>query len=688
MTAYRLQRLSAGVLAGMAGGLAASALECVRGLLDGREFLLPALLAGMALAVAGGAVAGAWLGAVLAGLNWNEPLRASLVTLGRWLRVESRHRETEKVAAVTTALLGAGAFLGVGNAAVRVLAGRIHRPGLEALAIVLVLGALALALRLAAPAVRDALEDAVEWRGRVVDRQLGVVSVAGMLAGLMVGVGAAGFALRAPLAAFLYRLDAGPWVAGACAAAGALLAVLMLAWGPGARLVDLVATPGRLAAVLAAALAAGAWGNAALADAATREAALELQPTPGAAWLLVRGPVDDDTPPPGPDADEPLPEEPEVPPVLPAGIPDGGPDPARLRRIVFLSLDTVRADHLGAWGYTRHPTSPNLDALAAGGVRFARAYSGAPCSAASFMGILTSTLPSRLRGLRRDGDVFTLPAQGVVTLASRLRQGGWHTRGLLPVIGDYLKGVDRGFEKFDGSFHYAEVLAEQALKELARPDDGRPTFHWFHFIDAHHPYDTHRGFAKFGRAPADLYDQEIAYMDHQVGRLVQALREDPRADRTLLVLFSDHGEAFGEHGTTLHGNSLHDEEIRVPLVFHGPGITPRAVDAPVSLLDVGPTVLELAGIPWRGRPPEGRSLAPVLHGGEADAARWVLAEGCKPATMMALIGGQKMFYRQRSDLYYLYDLTTDPRERRNIFRNFPGAPELATRVKQEMRQRP
>lgn len=703
------QHVGAGVLAATAAALAITAEEALRAALeDGVRWASAghsALMLGLVLLVPG-----LWLGAVLAGAaqSW-APFE-----LLEWIRglfeLRDRDEETRRVSRALAAGATLAGWLGVSVAVTRTLAARIVRPELEAVAVPLVLLVLALGAWGTGVTLTRALGALLAQRENLVGKQVGLCSVPALMAlGVCLVVGGV-VAARAPLTALLYRLDGDPlWAAGSGAVA--VVAVLLVAGTDlGERGVVRLTTWWFLAPLVLG-LSAGGVSSVrfALADEEAREG-IFWQHATAARVLAALMPEDvEDGPPEGsPEASEddqaagasleteaPAEEEPAAPAEradLDGGTPlDGSVTPAEKPQkaprphIIFISMDTVRADVLGIYGYRAHPTSPNIDAWAAGATRFQRAYSGGPCSSASFMGMLTSTLPSRLRGLTLEGDVFTLP-RTARTLAQRLGNAGYRTQALMPVIGDYLRGVQRGFSEFDETFHYAEALADRGVKavnRLARAD--KPTFLWIHFIDAHYPYEAHRGFGPFGNQPRDLYAQEIAFMDVHVGRVLKAIEGSGLKERAVVVLFSDHGEAFGEHGTRLHGNSLYDEEIRVPLLVAGPGVTARWVEEPASLLDLGPTVLELAG----ASPPKdvtGRSLVPALRG-QSMEARPVLAEGCKPGTMLALVDKRKLFFRKKSGLYFLYDLAADVNERKNLFQAAPNRDDLKRRVQGLLRGR-
>jgi arylsulfatase A-like enzyme/Flp pilus assembly protein TadD len=277
--------------------------------------------------------------------------------------------------------------------------------------------------------------------------------------------------------------------------------------------------------------------------------------------------------------------------------------------VVLITLDTTRADRMGFLGSKRGLT-PNLDELAKRSVVFTRGYAVVPLTTASHATILTGTFPE-FNGVNDFGR--PLP-EDVPYLPELLRQHGYQTAAfvgslVLDPIGGTAPGFDRGFETYDAGFRIrrrgeerfetverrgGEVVA-RAIKWLKQRPRG-PFFLWVHLYDAHDPYDPPAPYAtRFANA---LYDGEIAYSDACVGKLIAALRQAGLYDGTLVAVMADHGEALGQHGEETHGVFLYDETIHVPLLFKlpGAGSTGRRVETRASLVDVTPTVLEIAGI--------------------------------------------------------------------------------------------
>jgi len=383
----------------------------------------------------------------------------------------------------------------------------------------------------------------------------------------------------------------------------------------------------------------------------------------------------------------------------PAQSGGGGPRPAKRGtaeaartgpppNVVLISLDTVRPDHLGCYGYESR-TSPNLDSYVRRSVLFKNAYAQAPWTLPSHMSLFTSMLPSH----NRVEDINETLADDIPTLAQLLRAHGYNTAAL--VNNGQMRahwGFGKGFElwreyEVDTPAGTCENLTAEALRWLtARPQE--PFFLFLHYFDPHDPYDPPEPYLKaFGssvwgmdartilfdhRFPGrdikdqrllkeivGAYDGEIAWLDHELGKLLGALPQN-----TLTVIFSDHGEAFEEHGWTTHGASLYEEEVRAALLIGRPGSGGRTVEAPVMLLDVAPTILGLCGIEPPGHY-QGHDLRPLMEG-RTLADRPILAETKRVlegrVLKMCITPPWKLVYsllEGRAELYRLPDEQTD-----------------------------
>ncbi|MET0339543.1 MAG: sulfatase-like hydrolase/transferase [Polyangiales bacterium] len=327
--------------------------------------------------------------------------------------------------------------------------------------------------------------------------------------------------------------------------------------------------------------------------------------------------------------------------------------------VVLVTIDALRADHLGSYGYGR-PVSPALDALAARGVRFDRAYAQAPHSSYSLSALHTSEYVHEVVELGR-----SLPT---TTLARAFAEHGYHTAafftdGIFHTEGEKLTGLRDsafGFALFDHTNREAEQQTDRVLAEADRiKQRGEPaSLLWVHYFDVHEPYQE----TTFGSDEMDRYDSEILHVDRELQRLLREL--DARFERPLLVaVTADHGEEFRDHGGVYHGSTLYDEQTRVPLLFSIPGVDPATVRAPVEVIDVAPTLLAAVGAPIP-ESMQGRDLRALLAAQPPLDERAVFSAVL--TKRMALRWPLKLIADLRFGLYELYDLARDPEERKNL----------------------
>jgi len=311
----------------------------------------------------------------------------------------------------------------------------------------------------------------------------------------------------------------------------------------------------------------------------------------------------------------------------------------RARNLVLITIDTLRADHVGAYGYARAQT-PTLDGLARAGVRFERAYAAAPITLPSHATILTGRYPPN-HGARDNG----MAMSQVPTLATELSAKGFRTGAFIAAFPlDHQFGLNRGFDIYSDRLgrdaagkpaneRPAKQVVDEAIAWLRttngelrtndRPTNGEraPFFLWLHLFEPHAPYTD----ASAGRPAIERYDEEIATADREIGRLLAEI--GPRAD-TLVIAASDHGEAFGEHGEYAHSIFIYDTTLRVPLVMKGPGIPPATIIASAATLaDVAPTAARLLGVDWQKT--DGLDISPVFSGGTL-GTRELYAESFAP----------------------------------------------------------
>lgn len=381
----------------------------------------------------------------------------------------------------------------------------------------------------------------------------------------------------------------------------------------------------------------------------------------------------------------------------------GAPGPPRL--VIVLTIDALRADHLGTYGYTR-PTSPNIDAFARDAVVIDQAIAQAPYTKASIASLMTALYPSGHKTITTAysveeamrGDVRGTPPKtdilpsAVVTMAEAFKAAGYTTAAITTnpfLIRDF--GFAQGFDRFEfmggEGFAHADAVLGRALHEIG--DGATRLFLWVHLMEPHSPYSPPAA-VREGLPPLQppelvppsvaipawisvegsrdvrfyesLYDGEIRVADTAFGAFVTALRARDLWPETALVVTADHGEQFMEHGGFEHNTNLYDELVRVPLVIRVPGLAPRYVHAQVQLVDVMPTLLTLVGAHV---PPmiNGRDVGPLLRGERMHAE----------AAFAEIAGQQYMVRTPEWKLVAtpdggreLFALTRDPREQHPV----------------------
>ena len=287
--------------------------------------------------------------------------------------------------------------------------------------------------------------------------------------------------------------------------------------------------------------------------------------------------------------------------------------------VILISIDTLRADHLPAYGYTKVRT-PNIDALAADGTTFEHAYSHAPQTLPAHASLLSGELPFE-HGVRDNVGFLVKPGQWFVQRG--LQERGWPTAGFVSAyVMRGAVGLNQGFDTYDSELPPAsggrsvgqlerggDATLAAAEKWLSAVDRKKSFFLFLHLYEPHKPYAPPARFASY-----EPYDGEIAHVDEVIGRLLDRLRALDLYERSTIVLLSDHGEGLGDHGEQEHGLFLYNATIQVPLIVKLPGQNrARRVAAPVQHADIVPTILDLAGAPRR-EALRGRSLRPLLEG--------------------------------------------------------------------------
>lgn len=396
---------------------------------------------------------------------------------------------------------------------------------------------------------------------------------------------------------------------------------------------------------------------------------------------------------------------------------------SHLPNLILISIDTLRADRLAAYGHTR-PTSPSFDRLSKQSTLFEQAFSQSPKTAPSHMTVMTGVYPEahrvqnrRVKQKRWSGRL----SADLPTLAEMLSAAGYRT--FARTGGANMEaglGFDRGFDSFESPLIAVDALFKVMLKEIERLSRApEPFFVFVHtygphspylppkryrdqfvdsaysggiiadvteWVDEFHPKEIHREFWRRvdRESPADrrylldLYDASIRYTDDQLGVLLDGIEELDISDRTLLVVLSDHGEEFGEHEGFEH-DALWQELLHVPLLIRVPGrLRPgwegRRIAAPVGLIDVLPTLLELIGIPVPAHI-QGRSLVGLVESGAAGRS-WTFAQNRETGDVALRVGKWKLLHDRGGE--HLFDLLADPDERRDSAALEVSVREIAT----------
>jgi arylsulfatase A-like enzyme/Tfp pilus assembly protein PilF len=370
--------------------------------------------------------------------------------------------------------------------------------------------------------------------------------------------------------------------------------------------------------------------------------------------------------------------------------------PKQAVNVVVITIDTLRPDHLGCYGYKQIRT-PNIDALASDGVRFERAYTAVPVTLPSHTVIFTGTYPT-FSGMHDFAGNKLGSSQP--TLAAVLKEHGYVTGAVVgSAVLDSRFGLNRGFDFYYDHFDFNR-LEESNIEEMERPGNvvadvtldwlkknyQKKFFLWMHLYDPHYPYHPPAPFStEYNDRP---YDGEISFADEQVGRLVRFLKEKNLYRNTLIVLSGDHGESLGEHGEKTHGFFIYNATLHVPLIFHLPGAaapkarTPKEV---VNLADLMPTILQILHFDVPADV-QGRNLLPVIEGKPEADSRSLYAETFLPRlhfnwSELRSLETEKYHYIDAPKAE-LYDLSADPAELHNIAAEKQAvAAELRARLK-------
>lgn len=359
--------------------------------------------------------------------------------------------------------------------------------------------------------------------------------------------------------------------------------------------------------------------------------------------------------------------------------------PSTKHDVIVLLVDALRPDRLSLAGYHRK-TSPHIDALAREGTWFRNAYTTAPSTRFAMASLFTGRDVRRLRYRDLGGNNFKLNG-GAPTLARRLDEAEYRTVGFtVSYVIQHNKGTGQGFDRWGTPWpiknwrkvggEKAAITTEAVLAQLEKTPSDERLFLFAHYDCTHAPYRKYPPH-DFGDAPSDRYDSALAHCDAQIGRVLETLRARPSWERTAVFVVSDHGELFGEHGLSSHGNSLFEPDVRVALIARVPGAKPRVVDRPVQLHWVAPTVLELSGLRPH-REDDAASLLGAILGTQQPERRPLflfteLERGSMRYFASAVIDWPHKFIRDhRTGTVALYDVVEDPGERRSLIDSQPA----------------
>jgi arylsulfatase A-like enzyme/Flp pilus assembly protein TadD len=362
--------------------------------------------------------------------------------------------------------------------------------------------------------------------------------------------------------------------------------------------------------------------------------------------------------------------------------------------VLFITIDTLRPDRLGAYG-SRAGLTPNLDRLASEGIVFEDVLAHVPVTLPSHTSLFTSKIPPR-HGVHDNG-TFRVGA-GEETLSLRLKSRGYETAAFVGAfVLDARFGLDRGFDLYDD--YYGEKRSFASFTELERPAESvlaparrwletrrdKPWFAWVHLFDAHAPYEAPEPYR--GRHAADPYGAEVAYVDAALGSFFDGLGSLGLLEKTLVVLVSDHGESLGEHGEGTHGTFAYNSTLSVPWILWSKSLEPARFAPRVRLVDVAPTVLDFLGIELPERI-DGASLRPFLF----EPSRYEPAdsyfEALNPhltrdwAPLRGIVRGPHKFIEL--PIPELYDLTADAKEETNVI---AGRAALASELRKALEER-
>lgn len=345
--------------------------------------------------------------------------------------------------------------------------------------------------------------------------------------------------------------------------------------------------------------------------------------------------------------------------------------------VLLLTIDTVRYDHTGFGGYKRD-TTPNLDRFIKRAANFTFANAPSAGTMASVPSILASRFFHSGIALNEDvprGSPPKLKPENTL-IHEVLKKAGYRTGAILTheYFNDW--GMDQGVDEYDNSigkkrdpYGVTSVkLTDRGIAWMGKQRPNKKWFLWMHYLDPHGRYVSHPGETSYGESEMDLYDGELHFTDKHLGRLLNYVSHSAHGKKTIIMITSDHGDAFGEHGYINHAQDLHRELLHVPLIIYVPNIEPRSIPGAVSPIDLFPTIADLVGADISHLEIEGESLVPQLFYGKDAHHRVVFSETNYPKPLRAAVTTRyKLILDLKANVSRLWNLKKDPWEKKNIW---------------------
>lgn len=365
-------------------------------------------------------------------------------------------------------------------------------------------------------------------------------------------------------------------------------------------------------------------------------------------------------------------------PPQPVNLPD---DWLEKPNVLVITVEALRPDHIHALGYKRE-TTPNIDALIKESVVFEQFYAASTFTRQSLPALWTTRAPSQILWDAQPKNKMPRVGSDNPWVPELFAQGGYTTLGVQTDFPAFTRkdniGLDRGFKRYNASFKLsyrggtmrgfpAKAQADRAI-ELFKEFNARPFMMWMHMIEPHYMYEQYPGAPVFGQDDIARYDSEIWGVDAQIGRLVEGLKAQGLWDKTIIFITGDHGEEFKEHGHRFHGSNLYEPQVRTLGLLRVPGLDAKRFKEPVAAMDIGATLLNLAGLKGGLSKLTGRNLTAALLGEGDIASRplmlevWNVTTRAKYQLALVLWPYKLISAGQAQGTYKLFDLKQDPKE--------------------------